>query len=101
MPDVTKKGGKKKSFLPPEEIELKRLAYNKRHNEYQKAKGYSAQKKYRATHSSTTYEPKLRIPMDRKETLQHLLDETELFVKAVEEKYDVKLLNAIDKPEDV
>lgn len=61
-----------------------------------KAGGYAAQKKYRATHPNSKYEPKVRIDKNFKPVLQALLDETglsitDLFVNAVEEKYDIKL----------
>lgn len=92
--EIKKKVGRPQ--LSPEERELRRIAKYKRDNERKKAQGWVAQKKYRATHKPQVYEPKLRIPLSKKETLKTLLAETnlsatQLFVGAVEEKYGVIL----------
>lgn len=71
--------------------------------------GYAAQKRYRENHPEKVqewrtriYEPKIRIKKEFRNVLEKLLNETgysitELFVNAVEEKYDVLLHDPIDK----
>ncbi len=79
-----------------------------------KAGGYAAQKRYRQNHPDRVreqnersrgknYEPKLRIPIENKATLEKLLSDTglsitQLCLGAVEEKYGVTLLKPIDTP---
>lgn len=76
-------------------------------NEYHKSSGYSAQTKYRQAHleqyreykeaaRKRIYEPKIRIPFDKKEDLSLLLQRenlslTQLFVTLVLEKYGLDL----------
>ena len=71
-----------------------------------KAGGYAAQKRYRQNHPDRVREqnePKLRIPIENKVTLEKLLSDTglsitQLCLGAVEEKYGVTLLKPIDTP---
>lgn len=95
MADETKKRGGRPP-LSPEEREVRRKEKVKRDNERKKAQGYTAQKKYRETRKGRFYEPKLNIPVSKKSVLFQLLEQsdlttTQLFVKAVEEKYGVDL----------
>ena len=82
-----------------------------------KAGGYASQKRYRQNHPDrvreqkrkqnerlrgSTYEPKLRIPMENKHILEKLLADTglsitELCIGAVEEKYGVTIQKQVDK----
>lgn len=78
-------------------------------NEYHKISGYSAQTKYRQAHleqyreykeaaRKRTYEPKIRIPIDKKEELSSLLQRenlslTQLFAVLVLEKYGLDLFS--------
>lgn len=106
MANESKRGGRPP--LPPEEREARRIAKNKRTTEWHKSTGYAAQKKYKAAHPEhranergRVYEPKIRIPMELKENLEILMNETglsitRLFVSAVEEKYGVVLHYDID-----
>ena len=103
---------KKKRGRPPlseEEREAKRIAHNRNSSERHKKTGYSAQKKYQQTHKEqyqeyqkkqrgSIYEPKLRIPIDRKEDLTNLLERegvslTQMFAALVQDKYGVNLLD--------
>ena len=61
-----------------------------------KAGGYASQKRYREKHKGDVYEPKIRIKKEYKKNLETLLSATglsitELFVSAVEEKYNIVL----------
>lgn len=90
--------------LSPEEKEARKRAKYKRDNERKKERGYPDQKKYRMTHPSQNYEPKIRIPLSKKADLQTLINLTgltitQLFVGAVEEKYGVILHNDLDNDE--
>lgn len=96
--------------LSPEKKAERVIAKNKSTNEAHRKSGYSAQKKYRASHPEVyrgrTYEPKLRIPMDKKDTLAQLMAQTgltitQLFVGAVEEKYGVILHEIVDNGDEV
>nr|DAO56458.1 MAG TPA: hypothetical protein [Caudoviricetes sp.] len=90
---------KKKSGRPPlspDEREARRKERNKRDNERKKAQGYIAQKRYREAQKGKRYQPKLSIPANKKDVLFNLMKQTgftttELFVKAVEDKYDIVL----------
>lgn len=101
MPD---KANKKRVPLTPEELEARRIARNKSAMERHKKNGYAAQKKYRASHPekyNQNYEPKVRIPLEFKPTIESLTKETglsitQLFISAVEEKYQVVLHRDID-----
>lgn len=96
--------------LPPG-IKAERVAQrNASINAYHKSTGWAAQKKYKASHRDVcrgrTYEPKLRIPMDKKDILVQLMAQTgltitQLFVGAVEEKYGVNLHKNIDNGDEV
>lgn len=97
----------KKRGRPPltsDEREARRAAQNKKAMERHKKNGYAAQKKYRATHPekyNQNYEPKVRIPLEFKATIESLTQETglsitRLFICAVEEKYHVVLHRDID-----
>ena len=99
MTDEKKRVGRPQ--LSPEEKEKRRIAKNKRENERQRANGYAAQKKYRAAVRGKIYEPKLTIPINKKEQLFMLLKSTgltmtQLFVGAVEEKYGIILHEMVD-----
>ena len=114
MSDEPKKRGRPKKILTPEETEAKRIARNKRDNERQRANGYAAQKKYNAAHRQQEnarkasyrryiYEPRIRIPMEKKEALRSLLEETgltltQIVTTLIEEKYHVDLSEGIDEP---
>ena len=98
MADETKKKGGRPP-LSPEEREERRKAKNRRDNERKKAQGYTAQKKYRENRKGRVYEPKLTIPVSKKDALFQLMEQTgmtttQLFVSAVEEKYGVDLHSA-------
>lgn len=101
---------KKKRGRPPMSPELKAeriVQKNALTNAYHKKNGYASQKKYReahpdkyrtyrATSNGRTYEPKLRIPIDKKEELTLLLQSegvslTQLFMILVMEKYGINL----------
>ena len=104
MSDTPKKKGRPP--LTPEEREARRVAQNKSAMERHKKNGYAAQKKYRAAHPekyNQNYEPKVRIPLEFKATIESLTQETgfsitRLFISAVEEKYQVVLHRDIDNP---
>lgn len=88
--------------LSPEEREAHRILKNKRDNERKKQQGYVAQKRYRENHKGELYEPKLKIPFEKKNDLLELLRSTgltmtDLFVGAVEEKYKINLHKDVDK----
>lgn len=77
-----------------------------------KAGGYASQKRYRANHPDRireqnqkrrgkTYEPKVRIPIEHKATIDELLTSTglsftQLCITAIEEKYDITLHSPLD-----
>ena len=90
--------------LPPEEREARRVAQNQKAMERHKKNGYAAQKRYRAAHPekyNQNYEPKVRIPLEFKPTIESLTQKTglslsQLFIAAVEEKYNVVLHRDID-----
>lgn len=92
--------------LPPE-VKAERVAQrNAYKSAYHKRTQYAAQKKYKATHPEVYrgkyYEPKIRVPLDKKESLVSLMERTgltitQLFIGAVEEKYGVILHNPVDK----
>ena len=99
---MTEKKRRGRPALSPEEKEQRRKERNRRDNERKKAMGYIAQKKYREKKKHITYQPKLCIPVEKKEDLFRLLEQTglsttQLFVGAVEEKYGVVLRKTIDK----
>lgn len=85
--------------LSPEEKEKRRIVRNKSAADRHKKNGYVAQKKYRNSHPekyNQNYEPKIRIPLEKKDVLTKLIGQTgltitQLFVGAVEEKYGVNL----------
>lgn len=112
MSDTPKKRGRPP--MPPElkaqVLEERRIKKNAYKKAYDKANGYSSQKKYKAAHPEVYrgrhYEPKLRIPLGRKDTLAQLMAQTgltitQLFVGAVEEKYGVILHDDVDNPEEL
>lgn len=101
---------KKKRGRPPlsPEIKAERIALkNASTNAYHKKNGYAAQEKYRQAHPEKyrayretargrTYEPKLRIPIEKKDELASLLQSegvslTQMFVTLVMEKYGINL----------
>ena len=94
--------------LSPEEREARRIAQNKMSVERHKRNGYAAQKKYRAAHPekyNQNYQPKVRIPLEFQHIIERLTQETglsitQLFISAVEEKYNVDLHRSIDKSDD-
>lgn len=101
MTEPKKRG---RQSLSLEEREIRRKEKIRRDNERKKAQGWVAQKKYRANHPSRerVYEPKIRIPLDKKAVLTDLLEKTglsitQLCIGAVEEKYGVSLRNNVDK----
>lgn len=77
-----------------------------------KAGGYAAQKRYRTNHPDRvreqnqkqrgkTYEPKVRIPIEHKATIDELLKATglsftQLCIAAIEEKYGITLHSSLD-----
>lgn len=77
-----------------------------------KAGGYASQKRYKQNHpdrvieqrrkrSERLFEPKLRIPRKNKHIVDRLISETgmnlsDLFIRAVEDKYGVTLLDTPD-----
>lgn len=90
------------------EMKAERIAKkNASTNAYHKMNGYASQKKYRQAHpekyrayrESTrgrTYEPKLRIPIEKKDKLTLLLQGegvslTQMFISLVMEKYGIDL----------
>lgn len=108
----------KKRGRPPMSPEMKAERTAKRSaatNAYHKSTGYAAQNKYRQSHieqyrdyrkslRGKTYEPKLRIPMDKKDALLRLMEQTgltitQLCIGAVEEKYNIipQFVNPIAK----
>ncbi|MGN1121582.1 MAG: hypothetical protein ACI4RV_04375 [Eubacteriales bacterium] len=101
MPD---KANKKRVPLTPEEREARRIAQNKMSVERHKRSGYAAQKKYRAAHPekyNQSYEAKVRVPLEFKPIIERLTKETglsitQLFISAVEEKYQVALHRDVD-----
>lgn len=113
MNDTTKKRGRPP--LSPEEKEQRRIAKNAATNAYHKKNGYASQEKYRQAHPEKyrayretarerTYEPKVRIPIELKVVLEELLKQTglsisQLFIGAVEEKYNITLHKGIDDDE--
>ena len=87
---------RKKQSLTPEELEAKRIAQNKRTNEWKKAHGWVHQKKYQQAHKDDYYSPKIKVPSENKQALKQLLANTnktlsELFFELVEEKYGIIL----------
>ena len=92
---------KNKKGRPPlsaEEKEARVIEQNKKSAAAHKESGYAAQQKYRETHPEKydNYEPKIRIASEFRGTLSKLLSKTglsitNLFIGAVEEKYNVKL----------
>ena len=100
---------KKKRGRPPlsaDEKEARRAANIANAAAFHKRTGYAAQKKYKASHpeiyKGRYYEPKIRIPIDKKDSLAKLIEQTgltitELFVGAAEEKYGVILHKTVDK----
>lgn len=107
MSEAPKKRGR--TPLSPEEREIRRITENKRAMERHKRNGYAAQKKYRVTHPERyrqNYEPKIRIPLEFKPLVENLtkstgLSITQLFVSAVEEKYQVILHRDIENADKV
>ncbi len=106
MNDTSKKRGR--PSLPPEERERRRVEHNKKANERHKNNGYAAQKKYKEAHpekyKGINYEPKVRISMEYKPVFEELLNRTglsitQIFLGAVEEKYNVSLHKEIDNSE--
>lgn len=117
MADDSKKRGRPP--LTPEQKALRTQKPSRAGISATKEGGYAAQKRYRANHPErikeqkrkqnerlrgSTYEPKLRIPMENKPILERLLSETglsisQLCLRAVEEKYGVALLKPIDSSE--
>lgn len=106
---------KKKRGRPPltdEEKALRPKRKTKPAFNSTKAGGYATQRRYEENHREEIrerqrirrqriYEPKLRIPLENKETLLNLLSQTgltmtQLFLGAVEEKYGVILQKHID-----
>ena len=103
---------KKKRGRPPlnpdlkaQNVALRREKHAAYQREYAKRTGCAAQKKYRASHPEVYrgrhYEPKLRIPIEKKDVLMRLVAETgmsitQLFVEAVQEKYNVTLAPSVD-----
>lgn len=86
--------------MTPVEKELQRIHRNELNNFYKKRNGYASQKKYRAAHPEMYrdryYTPRVRIPIENKDTLLGLLDEcgmttSELFISMVEEQYGIDL----------
>ena len=108
MDNQPKKRGRP-ATLTPEEKEARRIEKNRRDNERKKAGGWTAQKKYQTTHkrhrdTSSVYEVKIRVPLDKKEEFKALLEQTglsitKLCLDAIEEKYGVVLLEPLDKSE--
>ena len=105
MSEAPKKRGRPpRQPLTPEEIEERRIAQNRSAAERRRKNGYAAQKKYKSTHPEKyhlNYEPKVRIPLEFKTTIESLtkktgLSITQLFISAVEEKYGVLLHYNID-----
>lgn len=101
---------KKKRGRPPMSSEMKAERVARRNastNAYHKRNGYASQEKYRQAHpdrylayreaaKGRTYEPKLRIPIDKKDKLTSLLQSedvslTQLFITLVMEKYGINL----------
>lgn len=109
--DFQKKRGRPP--IPPEErvkrAEERREKRKIYKREYDKSTGYISQKKYKASHPEMYhgrfYEPKVRIPIDKKNDLLQLLDATgmtmtQLFVVAVREKFGVELFKNDEKNEE-
>jgi len=103
------KKGRGRPPLSPEEKELRRIAKNKRTNEYHKQSGYAAQRKYDSANPEkiaeirdSYYSPKIYIDRDFEEKFNQLFKDSKLksmsefFINAVEEKYDVVLSNRVD-----
>lgn len=95
---------KRKRGRPPLSPEAKVESYkerNKYKNEWHKQTGYAAQKKYREAHpfvySERKYhDVKVYISRERKDDLKDLakregLTVSEMFIRAVEEKYSINL----------
>jgi hypothetical protein len=86
---------KKKRGRPPLSPEMKAVSKSKKqayNNAYKKAHGYVSQKKYH----SMQYEPKIRVPVEKKKMLIDLLATensslTGMFVSLVKEKYGIDL----------
>lgn len=81
--------------------EARRVKRNKRNNAYQKANGYTAQKKYREAHKGCFYEPKIRIPSVNKEQIASLLEResmslSQLVSALIYEKYGIDILSHSD-----
>ena len=98
MPDDSKPKRGRPRILTDEEREQRKKKKNRRDNERRKAQGWTAQKKNRESHREQYYEPKVRIPSDKKEVLLRLMSQTglsvtQLLVGAAEEKYGVVLHN--------
>ena len=100
--EIKKKRGRPP--LSPEKKTERIIAKNQSTNAYHKKTGYAAQKKYKASHPEVycAYEPKIRMPVDKKDVVTQLtaqtgLTITQLFVTAVEEKYGVILHKPLDK----
>jgi len=119
MADEKKKRGRPKTPRTEEELQQlqgKRREWYKTYKKtYDQVTGYASQKKYKANHpervreqkrrqGAKLYEPKLRIPIEKKPELEKLLSNTgltisQLFLGAVEEKYGISLQKTVDKTE--
>ena len=96
---TTEQRGRGRPRLTDEEQEQRRIKRRKYDAERLKKSGYSAQKTYR---KKNYRECKILIRNEYSNELDALLDSTglsisELFIGAVEEKYDITLTKGIDK----
>lgn len=94
--------------LSPEEKEKRRVAKNAASTAHHKRTGWAAQYKYKKEHPEkcreynkrareNVYEPKIRLPLSKKQDLQSILESenlsiTQLFCLLVKEKYGIELL---------
>lgn len=110
---------KKKRGRPPltdEQKEMRRIEANKKQADRHKRNGYASQKKYKEAHPDKErewhkisraryYMPTLRIPKEFHANLVELSNQAglsinQLFINAVEEKYNIVLHKSLDNPHD-
>lgn len=119
MADDSKKRGRPP--LTDEQKELRRIEANERQAKRHKRNGYASQKKYhenndpekekkwretsRERRRGKYYEPTLRMPKEFQAVLSELSKQTglsinQIFIGAVEEKYDIVLHKSLDSTSD-
>ncbi|MCL2255840.1 MAG: hypothetical protein FWC11_03160 [Firmicutes bacterium] len=94
----TKKRGRGRPQLTPEQKEQRRIKNNKRSSEHHKKTGYAAQKKYKDAHPETYnfYEPAIRIDRVFENAFIKLCENeekshSEIFIYAIEKVFDITL----------